>query len=118
MIWRMLRLPVRFFGQRHAGTMAGRIDLARQLGAHAAEQTVKAALAAVTCLFFALVMLIYSPLLAAVTLVMTAGVMGVFVLVQRRLEELARKVNMTAIKVHAAPSGHLHDRDAEGQRHG
>lgn len=100
MIWRMLRLPVRFFGQRHAGTMAGRIDLARQLGAHAAEQTVKAALAAVTCLFFALVMVIYSPLLAAVTLVMTAGVMGVFVLVQRRLEELARKVNMTAIKVH------------------
>lgn len=100
MIWRMLRLPVRFFGQRHAGTMAGRIDLARQLGGHAAEQTVKAALAALTCLFFAGVMVIYSPVLAGLTLGLTGGVLAVFAFVQRRLEELARKVNMTAIKLH------------------
>ncbi|WP_029002667.1 NHLP family bacteriocin export ABC transporter peptidase/permease/ATPase subunit [Azorhizobium doebereinerae] len=100
MIWRMLRLPIRFFGQRHAGTMAGRVDLARQLGAHAAEQTVKAGLAAVSCVFFALVMLVYSPILAGITLAVTAILMAVFARVQGRLEERARKVGMTGIKVH------------------
>ncbi|WP_348771370.1 NHLP family bacteriocin export ABC transporter peptidase/permease/ATPase subunit [Azospirillum sp. SYSU D00513] len=100
MVWRMLRLPVRFFGQRHAGTMAGRIDLARQLGAHAADQTLKAALGAVSCVFFALVMLTYSPLLTALTLGVTGLLLAIFALVQGRLEELARKAGMTGVKLH------------------
>ncbi len=60
MVWRMLRLPalLRPAARRHH---AARVDLARQLGAHAGEQTVRAALAAAACLFFAVVMLAIAP---------------------------------------------------------
>lgn len=101
MLWRMLRLPVRFFSQRSPGAMAGRIDLARQLGMHAGEQTVKAALALASCAFFAAVMLAYSALLTLITLAITGLMMAIFLRVQGRIEELARKVGMTAVKLHA-----------------
>lgn len=100
MVWRMLRLPVRFFGQRHAGTMAARVDLARQLGRHAGDQTVRAALAAASCLFFVIVMLAYSPILAAMTVASAALLLLAYGLMKGRLEEHARKVGITAVKTH------------------
>lgn len=100
MVWRMLRLPTKFFGQRHAGTLAGRVDLARQLGAHAGEQVAEGALALASCVFFALVMLAYSPLLTLLTLGCTGLMVGMFALFQRRLEELGRKAALTAIKLY------------------
>ncbi|PWC31956.1 NHLP family bacteriocin export ABC transporter peptidase/permease/ATPase subunit [Azospirillum sp. TSO22-1] len=100
MVWRMLRLPVRFFSQRHAGTLAGRVDLARQLGLLAGDQTVRGALAAVSAAAFAAVMAVHSPLLTAITLVMTGALLAVFALVQGRLEERARKAGMAAVKLH------------------
>ncbi|TWB64405.1 NHLP family bacteriocin export ABC transporter peptidase/permease/ATPase subunit [Nitrospirillum viridazoti] len=100
MVWRMLRLPVRFFGQRHAGALAGRVDLARPLGMQAAEQPVKAALALASSVFFTLAMLLYSPILTLVTLLAAAIPIAALALTQRRLEERVRKAGMAAIKVH------------------
>ncbi|TWB43126.1 NHLM bacteriocin system ABC transporter peptidase/ATP-binding protein [Nitrospirillum viridazoti] len=100
MVWRMLRLPVRFFGQRHAGALAGRVDLARPLGLQAAEQPVKAALALASSVFFTLAMLLYSPILTLVTLLAAAIPIAALALTQRRLEERVRKAGMAAIKVH------------------
>lgn len=99
-VWRMLRLPVRFFGQRHAGALAGRVDLARPLGLQAAEQPVKAALALASSVFFTLAMLLYSPILTLVTLLAAAIPIAALALTQRRLEERVRKAGMAAIKVH------------------
>ncbi|GGF57624.1 NHLP family bacteriocin export ABC transporter peptidase/permease/ATPase [Azorhizobium oxalatiphilum] len=100
MVWRMLRLPVRFFSQRHAGTMASRVTLARQLGMHAGTQSLGAVLAAGSCVFFAAIMCLYSVLLAAITIGAAALMLGLFALVQGRLEERARKVGITAVKTH------------------
>lgn len=100
MVWRMLRLPVRFFGQRHAGTMAARVDLARQLGAHAGDQTIHAVLAAAACLFFGLVMLAYSLILAVITVTAATLLLLAYAGVKARLEEHARKVGLAAVKTH------------------
>lgn len=100
MVWRMLRLPTRFFAQRHSGTLAGRVDLARRLGDHAGGEIAEVLLAAFACLFFLAVMLAYSPLLTLVTLAFTGAVLALFALFQRRLEEIGQRAALTAIKLY------------------
>ncbi|MBP7338665.1 cysteine peptidase family C39 domain-containing protein, partial [Niveispirillum sp.] len=100
MVWRMLRLPTRFFSQRHAGTLAGRVNLARDLGTHAGEQVAEIGLSLAACLFFILVMLAYSPLLTLATLTCTGVTLGIFALCRNRLEERGRKASMTAIRLY------------------
>jgi NHLM bacteriocin system ABC transporter peptidase/ATP-binding protein len=100
MFRRALRLPTRFFTQRHAATLAGRVDLARTLGAHAGTELVEAVLAAVSCLFFLMVMLAYSPLLTMVSVSFTVALSGLFALGQRRMEELGRKAAQSGIKLY------------------
>lgn len=100
MIWRMVRLPMSFFAQRHAGALAGRMDLARRLGEHVGEQLPELVLAAVSCVFFLLVMLAYSPLLTLLT-VACSGVMAVaFARGQHRLEEGGRRIALTGVKLY------------------
>lgn len=100
MVWRMVRLPTRFFTQRHAGTLAGRIELARQLGVHAGAQLPDIVLSVASCLFFLAVMLAYSPLLTLVTVVCTGATLAIFALFRLRLEEAGRKVSMTGIRLY------------------
>lgn len=100
MVWRMVRLPAQFFAQRHAGTLAGRVDLARQLGTHAGAEVADVVLSAVACVFFLGVMLFYSPLLTLITVGVTGAMFGVFALFQKRLEDIGRKTTLTAIKLY------------------
>ncbi|SMC70505.1 NHLP family bacteriocin export ABC transporter peptidase/permease/ATPase subunit [Rhizobium sp. RU36D] len=100
MVWRMVRLPTRFFTQRHAGALAGRVELARQLGVHAGAQLPDIVLSVISCLFFLLVMLAYSPLLTLVTVACTAATLLIFALSRLRLEEAGRKVSMTGIRLY------------------
>ncbi len=100
MVWRMVRLPARFFSQRHAGTLAGRVDLARRLGTHAGAEVAEVALSAFACVFFLGVMLVYSPLLTLITVGFTGAMFTVFAVFQNRLEEIGRKAALTAVKLY------------------
>ncbi|SMH28346.1 NHLP family bacteriocin export ABC transporter peptidase/permease/ATPase subunit [Azospirillum agricola] len=72
-LWRLLQLPVPFFGQRHPGDIAGRVAANDRVARLLSGELATAALNLLTVLFFGLVMLAYDPLLAGITVLLTAG---------------------------------------------
>ncbi|MFM9049851.1 MAG: ATP-binding cassette domain-containing protein [Actinomycetota bacterium] len=67
-IWHLLRMPAWFFAQRDATTLAYRVRLNEQLADVLAGRFTTALLAQLTSLFYLVVMVIYSPLLALIAL--------------------------------------------------
>lgn len=63
-LWHVLRLPMRFYGQRHASEVASRVAANDRLARLLSTELAGAALAGATVLFFGLAMLAYDPLLA------------------------------------------------------
>ncbi len=68
-VWHLLRMPAWFFSQRDATTLAYRVGLNEQLADVLAGRFTAAMLAQLTSVFFLIVMIIYSPPLAAVALI-------------------------------------------------
>lgn len=79
-VWHLLRMPAWFFAQRDATTLAYRVRLNEQLADVLAGRFTTALLAQLTSLFYLIVMVIYSPLLALIAL---CGPLLVLVLVWR-----------------------------------
>ena len=67
-VWHLLRMPAWFFAQRDATTLAYRVQLNEQLADVLAGRFTIALLAQLTSLFYLIVMVIYSPLLALIAL--------------------------------------------------
>ncbi|MFM8773535.1 MAG: cysteine peptidase family C39 domain-containing protein, partial [Actinomycetota bacterium] len=67
-VWHLLRMPAWFFAQRDATTLAYRVRLNEQLADVLAGRFTTALLAQLTSLFYLVVMVIYSPLLAVIAL--------------------------------------------------
>jgi len=72
-VWRLLQLPVPFFGQRHPGDIAGRVAANDRVAKLLSGELATAAMNLLTIGFFGLVMLTYDPALAAVTFLLVAG---------------------------------------------
>jgi ABC-type bacteriocin/lantibiotic exporter with double-glycine peptidase domain len=68
-VWHLLRMPAWFFSQRDATTLAYRVGLNEQLADVLAGRFTAALLAQLTSLFFLILMIFYSPLLAAVAVI-------------------------------------------------
>jgi ABC-type bacteriocin/lantibiotic exporter with double-glycine peptidase domain len=67
-LWHLLRMPAWFFAQRDATTLAYRMRLNEQLADVLAGRFTTALLAQLTSLFYLVVMVVYSPLLALIAL--------------------------------------------------
>lgn len=100
-VWRMLRLPMRFFAQRYAGGIGNRTSLAQELGLHAASEIPGLVIQAISVLVFLGVMLAYSAPLAAVVLLCAIGNLAIFLSMRRHLEALRQKATMDEMKLHA-----------------
>lgn len=98
-VWRLMRLPLRFFGQRHAGSIGNRVSLAKDLGTQAAGEVTKLIVNVVSAFAFLAVMTSYSPLLAGAALLLTSANYVVFLALRRRLEELRMKATLDEMKL-------------------
>ena len=98
-VWQMLRLPVSFYAQRFAGGIGARSELAPMLASHAADQVAGIVVAAFSLLFFAAVMIGYSPLLTAVAVGCAALNLGLVLFSAKRIEELQQKATLDQIKL-------------------
>nr|WP_281414943.1 NHLP family bacteriocin export ABC transporter peptidase/permease/ATPase subunit [Azospirillum picis] len=72
-VWRLLQLPVPFFGQRHPGDIAGRVAANDRVARLLSGEMATAAMSLLTILFFGLVMLSYDAALAAVAILQALG---------------------------------------------
>lgn len=84
--WHVLRLPVDFFNQRYAGDIAQRVGSNDSIARLLSGQLATNAVALVTLVFYAAVMLAYDPVLAAAGMSLTAlnGLMLLLVARTRR----------------------------------
>ena len=84
-LWHVLALPMEFFTQRHAGDIANRIAINEQIARLLSEGLATNALNLVSLVFFAAVMALYDPLLAAIGVGMSLmNVLAVKLIAQRR----------------------------------
>jgi NHLM bacteriocin system ABC transporter peptidase/ATP-binding protein len=91
MLWHILRLPVEFFSQRYPGDIAHRMESNDSVAKVVSEQLATAAGGLFTLLFFAAVMLLYDPLLAAVAGGLSLGNLLALRLSWRLQDELSRR---------------------------
>jgi NHLM bacteriocin system ABC transporter peptidase/ATP-binding protein len=88
--WHVLRLPPRFFAQRYAGDIATRLQAAESICALISKQASTLFVSGLAVLFYAWLMALYDPLLAAIGIVL-AGLNAVFAkAAARRQEDAAR----------------------------
>lgn len=97
LVWRLIRLPIPFFGQRLAGSLAGRTAMASQVATMAAESVMSVVLSGVALLFFAAVLALYSPLIAIATVGLMALNVGLVMSFQHSMQQSAIKVATEAM---------------------
>ncbi|WP_431858158.1 NHLP family bacteriocin export ABC transporter peptidase/permease/ATPase subunit [Azospirillum sp.] len=91
-LWHLLRLPMEFFTQRHAGDVANRVGANDRLAGIAANQLGAGVVNAASAGFYALVMLALDPVLAAVCLGLGSTNLTVWRLLARRREDAGRRL--------------------------
>lgn len=91
-LWHLLRLPMEFFNQRHAGDVANRVGANDRLAAIAAGQLGGSAVNAFTAVFYALVMLALDWPLALACILLATGNLALWKLLARRREDAGRRL--------------------------
>lgn len=90
-VWHLLRLPVTFFGQRHPGDIVNRISANDRIAGAVAGRLGEGLVSAITVVFYAAVMLLLDPVLAAIAIGLSLINIGVFQsLARRRMDASAR----------------------------
>lgn len=98
-VWRMLRLPIAYYGQRFAGEIGGRVDLATQLGDHAGKNSPSIVIESASILLFLIIMTGFSPLLALIAAVFAAANVVLFFTMRQRIEEQQQKATLDTTKL-------------------
>jgi NHLM bacteriocin system ABC transporter peptidase/ATP-binding protein len=88
-LWHVLALPMEFFTQRHAGDIANRIAINEQIARLLSEGLATNTLNLVSLVFFAAVMALYDPLLAAIGVGMSLTNVLVVKLIAQRRQDLS-----------------------------
>jgi NHLM bacteriocin system ABC transporter peptidase/ATP-binding protein len=107
MVWRLLRLPVAFFTQRHAGDLAQRVAALEDVAQLLSNGVAQAALGLAGALFFALAMAAFNAKLAAIAVPLTLLNALALALVGRRREAAAQRLFKERSLVSAATVGML-----------
>ncbi len=91
-LWHVLRLPVAFFTQRHAGDVASRITANEDLAKLLSGELVGTALHVATLAFYAAAMAAYDVVLAGIAIPLVFVNLAALQLVNRRREDAARRL--------------------------
>jgi ABC-type bacteriocin/lantibiotic exporter with double-glycine peptidase domain len=108
-VWHVLRLPMSFFTQRHPGDVAERIGAEDRVARFVSTEVSTTVVQAVEASFFALAMLAFDPLLAAVPLALAASNHLVLVLTREPLREASGRAATAHAKLRAATVGAIAD---------
>ncbi len=106
-LWRLLQLPVPFFGQRHPGDIAGRVAANDRVARLLSGELATAAMNLLTIVFFGLVMLTYDPVLSAVVFLLVAGNMLVLSGAARGRNDAGRRLLSEQAKLGAVTVGSI-----------
>lgn len=98
-VWRLLRLPIEFYGQRSPGTLASRLQLTEQVAQLGGATIVQFCIALVGIVFFVIVMLFYSVWLTIVAVAVSSLSIITFVATQSKLSDSHRRHTMDLMKV-------------------
>lgn len=101
-IWSMFHLPYEFFGRRSAVEISSRPQLAMQVANTVSGPAAQIVVNATAMVGYAAVMLLYSPLLTAVTVGLGAVELLILRQVSRRVQDHAVRLQMAAGQAHAA----------------
>lgn len=91
-LWHLLRLPMEFFTQRHAGDVANRVGANDRLAGVAASQFGAGVVNTVAAGFYALVMLSLDATLAVVCVALGSANLALWTLLARRREDAGRRL--------------------------
>lgn len=106
-LWRLLQLPVPFFGQRHPGDIAGRVAANDRVARLLSGELATAAMNLLTVVFFGLVMLTYDPALAAVAILLVLGNLLLLRGASRGRDDAGRRMLAEQAKLGAATVGSI-----------
>ena len=116
-LWHVLALPMEFFTQRHAGDIANRIAINEQIARLLSEGLATNTLNLVSLVFFAAVMALYDPLLAAIGVGMSlTNVLVVKLIAQRRQDISASLTTRARQAAWQHDRRNPHHRDSQSQR--
>src|SRR5262245_48590166 len=93
-LWHVLALPMEFFTQRHAGDIANRIAINEQIARLLSEGLATNALNLVSLVFFAAVMVLYDPVLAAIGVGMSLMNVLAVKFIARRRQDLSASLTL------------------------
>lgn len=103
--WHVLRLPIAFFTQRHAGDIASRVVVNEEVAKLLSGELAATMLHLVTVVFYAAVMVAYDWVLAAITVALGLGNLIVLRAVGRSREDAARRLSQDRGQLAAATVG-------------
>lgn len=98
-VWRLLRLPLAFYGQRYPGSIGNRVQLAQELSDTSAGQLVELVVQSGAVVFFLSVMAAYSLPLTGVVLASAMLNLAFFLGTRRRLVELQTRATIDQVKL-------------------
>ncbi len=94
MIGHMLRLPMSFFEQRYAGDLVQRITNNAAVSNFLSGQLVGLLVSLCTSIFYLMVMMLYSPILALIGLAFSTASVSIAVVISKRIYGMAMKFGM------------------------
>lgn len=100
-VWRMFHLPYEFFVRRSPVEISSRPQLAMQVANTVSGPAAQIAVNAIAMVGYAGVMLLYSPILTAVTVALAAVELLILQPVSRHLQDQAIRLQMAAGRAHA-----------------
>jgi NHLM bacteriocin system ABC transporter peptidase/ATP-binding protein len=109
LVWHILRLPIDFFAQRYAGDIASRVESNDQVANLLAGDLSQAVTGLFSIVFFAVIMVLYDPLLAALAITLSLLNLLVLRLLWRVQEDISRRVvreqsNLASVSVSGVSS--------------
>lgn len=98
----MLRLPISFFDQRSAGDLVSRMDNNSEINSFLADDLAETVLNIFIALFYAVVLLLYSPLLTLIGVVNVAICIGVIWFSNKSMSSVTLRIQMSSGKLYSS----------------
>ena len=95
----LLKLPLSYFGARYTGDIASRVQLPIELASLVTGQIAQVVLNALTAIFFVVLMVIYSPIVAAAVVALAALTLLVVFVSTGTASEMHRKLSIENSKL-------------------